>query len=71
MVVSDLQDTIYVPTLGDEIIRGTFNTNSPPFSTICFRSKKDAENFIEYCKDKYPTSKYKLVEYKLPKTIQA
>lgn len=69
-MITDLQDLIFVPTLGDEILRGTFSSNAPPFSTICFKKKADAESFIEFCAERYPGSTYKLVEYRITKPVQ-
>lgn len=70
MSISTLKETIYVPVIDDSVLRGTFDTSAPPFSTVCFRSKEDALNFIQFCKEKYPKANYDLAEYKIEKTSE-
>lgn len=70
MVISYLKEVVYVPILEDSVMRGTFDTTSPPYSSVCFTDRSDAENFIEFCQEKYPTSRYGIVEYKIDKPIQ-
>ena len=66
-MISDLKDVIYIPTIGNDILRGTFDTNGPPFASYYFKKKTDAENWIEFCKKDYPDVKYDLVEYRMNK----